>query len=365
MENKEQVTVSGNAGLLEDGGTFEIKTDEGEEELLEETAVADGADTAVEERISGSVLLLGTGAAAGVLLAGALAVSVMRRKRARQEREERRMARKRQEPIASMDRTERLADREPAGSPPALAGEIRVGKVHHIGKRKTQQDSLGVTDVPGGMLAVVADGMGGLSDGDKVSQTIVMTMLQELSGAGSAGKSGRLFEAVSLANDVVNQMLGMQDQYVSGSTVVAVLAGKGCFEWVSVGDSRVCLYRGGRLIQLNREHNYESELLWQAVNGEISFAEAEENPKRRSLTSFIGMGKLKYIDGSIKPMEATAGDLLLLMSDGVFNTLSEEEICGILEESPEPQQAAQKMEERILSYGRPKQDNFTAVLLKF
>lgn len=360
MENKEQVTVSGNARMVDDDGTFEIKTSEGEEELLEGTVVADGADDAGRERLSGSVLLTGIMAAVGIL-----AVSVMYGKRARQKREERRMGQNRQGLSASRGRTEQIAAGDAAERFSFPTGKIGIGKVHHIGKRSTQQDSLGVTDVPDGMFAVVADGMGGLSDGDKVSQTIVMTMLQELSGTGAAGKSGRLFEAVSLANDVVNQMLGMQDQYVSGSTVVAVLSGKGSFEWVSVGDSRVCLYRSGRLIQLNREHNFESELLWQAVNGEISFAEAEENPKRRSLTSFIGMGKLKYIDGSVKPMEAAAGDLLLLMSDGVFNTLSEEEICGILAEYPEPQRAAQEMEGRILSYDRPKQDNFTAVLLKF
>lgn len=365
MEIKDQVTISGNAKILDGDGTFEIETGEEGADIQEGTVVVNGEDPAGGERLSRSALLTGIAVAAGVLLAGILAVAVTRRKRMEQEREERRMGQNRQESADSRGRTERLAAGESAGSLPAPAGEIRVGKMHHIGKRKTQQDSLGVTDVPGGLFAVVADGMGGLSDGDKVSQTIVMTMLQELSGADAAGKSGRLFEAVSLANDVVNQMLGMQEQYVSGSTVVAVLAAKDGFEWVSVGDSRVCLYRGGRLIQLNREHNYESELLWQAVNGEISFAEAEENPKRKSLTSFIGMGKLKYIDGSVKPMEAAAGDLLLLMSDGVFNTLSEEEICGILEEYPEPRQAAREMEERILSYDRPNQDNFTAVLLQF
>lgn len=242
--------------------------------------------------------------------------------------------------------------------------ETKIGKIHNIGRRSAQQDSLGVTETPEGMFAVVADGMGGLADGDKVSQTIVMTMLQELSKQSGAGSSIRLFEMASAANDVVNRMLGMQSQYVSGSTVVAALVGKNSFQWVSVGDSRVCLYRGGRLIQLNREHNYEADLLWQAVNGEISFREAQENPKRRGLTSFIGMGRLKYIDGSIRPIEIAAGDCLLLMSDGVFNTLSDGEICEILHRYPDPQQAAQAMEERILQAGSPKQDNFTAVLLK-
>lgn len=247
----------------------------------------------------------------------------------------------------------------------SYTGTVQIGKVHNIGKRNQQQDSLGVTDTAEGVFAVVADGMGGLSNGDKVSQTVVMTMLQDIAHQANNSGTQRLFEMVSHANDTINRMLGVQSQYVSGSTVIAVLTGRDSFEWVSVGDSRICLYRGGRLIQLNREHNYESELLWQAVNGEISFQEIQENPKRRGLTSFIGMGKLKYVDGSCHPVSVAAGDWVLLMSDGIFNTLSDQEICDILENCQEPQQAAAEMEERILKYQRPKQDNFTAVILRF
>lgn len=44
-----------------------------------------------------------------------------------------------------------------------------IGKVHNIGKRQQQQDTLGVYVGNAGILAVVSDGMGGLSDGEKVS----------------------------------------------------------------------------------------------------------------------------------------------------------------------------------------------------
>ncbi len=242
---------------------------------------------------------------------------------------------------------------------------IQTGKLHNIGKREQQQDSLGMTDTKDGIFAVVADGMGGLAGGDKVSQKIVMTMLQDAAVPSTSRSTGRLFEMVAHANDEINRMLGMPDQYSSGSTVVAVYAGRDAFEWVSVGDSRIYLYRGGRLIQLNREHTYEEELLWQAVNGEITFAEVQENPRRKGLTSFIGMGRLKYIDGSRRPLSVRPGDRLLLMSDGVFNTLPEQEICDILKAYGDPQRTAAVMEERVLQYQRSKQDNFTAVILAF
>lgn len=361
--------------------TFEIVTDEAEGRMLEGTVVINDTGVAENGRISKDTLITGSAAAAEILLIGTLiALRTKRKRKERNRRKERNTLKKHrgQKENRNLIGTDRqgnmtipqngLADMtvgQPNRNDLLSAGKIRIGKLHNIGKRNAQQDSLGVTETPEGIFAVVADGMGGLADGDKVSQTIVMTMLQEISEQQERSTACRLFELVSHVNETVNRMLGMQRQYVSGSTVVAALAGQEGFDWISVGDSRVCLYRSGRLIQLNREHNYESELLWQAVNGEISFAEAQENPKRGSLTSFIGMGKLKYIDGSLRPIEAVPGDCLLLMSDGVFNTLSEEELVAILQTYPDPQQAAEAMEKQILAYNRPKQDNFTAVLLQY
>lgn len=238
-----------------------------------------------------------------------------------------------------------------------------VGKVHNIGRRSGQQDSLGTTAYRGGVLAVVADGMGGLSDGDKVSQKIVLTMMQDSASLVGGSTEGRLYQMVAHVNSEVNHMLGMSDQYKSGSTLIAVLVEAGYFQWISVGDSRIYLYRGQQLLQINREHVYEADLLQKAVNHEIGFGEIAQNPQKKSVSSFIGMGELKYIDGSMRPVKTRQGDRLLLMSDGVFNTLSEQEICNVLSSEENAEKAARILENQVLARQNPKQDNFTAIIL--
>lgn len=241
-----------------------------------------------------------------------------------------------------------------------------TGKVHNIGKRKNQQDSFGVSNIGNGRFAVVADGMGGLAEGDKVSQKIVFTMLQDAAKLSSVRpEDAPLYRMLSHANQEVMRMLGTEGTYKSGSTVTAVLAGPSSFQWVSVGDSRIYLYRENCLMQINREHIYETELLKRAVNQEISFAEAQTDAQRKGLTSFVGMGELKYIDGSLRPVEVRSGDKILLMSDGVFNTLPEQEICQILAGAKNADQAAAVIENQVLARQNPKQDNFTAVILDF
>lgn len=259
---------------------------------------------------------------------------------------------------------------KPAGAPepaPAPSGPVRLetGKLHHIGRRPTQQDSLAVEEVPGGVFAVVADGMGGLSDGDRVSQTVVYTLLQDASGRTAAEIGDNLLPMVSRANAEVNRMLGSERQYRSGSTLAAALAEPDRFQWVSVGDSRVYLYRGGCLLQLNREHTYEADLLTKAVNREISFAEARSDERRAGLTSFIGMGALRSVDHSPRPVPARRGDRILVMSDGVFHTLSEEAIAAVLDAHPDAPGAASAIETAVLERNHPGQDNFTAIVIDY
>lgn len=83
------------------------------------------------------------------------------------------------------------------------------------------------------------------------------------------------------------------------------------------------------------------------------------------MTSFIGMGDLKYIGGLLRPAEVQRGDRILLMSDGVFRAVSEAEIGAILRQYPDAEQAASVLENRVLAAQNPKQDNFTAVLISY
>ena len=247
------------------------------------------------------------------------------------------------------------------------SGMVQIGRLHNIGRRSVQQDSLGSMALDGGSgaFAVVADGMGGLSGGDQVSQSIVMSMLQRAGSLGPGQLNGELNAMVRSANEEINQKLGANGIYRSGSTVVAVLLRGNVFHWISVGDSRIYLYRGGSLLQLNQEHTYAVELMQRVMNGEITAAEAAGDPQRHGLTSFIGMGKLKYVDASMRPIILQSGDRILLMTDGVFNNLPETAMADTLRRNPDVRQAAKVLEEQVLALQDAAQDNFTAIILGF
>ena len=250
-------------------------------------------------------------------------------------------------------------------APPSRQGpaELRVSQVQGIGKRDYQQDSMGFLPVSGGVFAVVADGMGGLADGDKVSQKIVQTMLSDAANHSVQEIGNNLMQLLSHTNAEVNQMLGPSEQYRSGSTLLAVAAGQDCFRWVTVGDSRIYLYRSGALLQINREHVYQAELLNLAVNRIINFSDALSNPQGKNVTSFIGMGNLKHIDLCLNPVHLLRGDRIALMSDGVFNAVSERELAEIFAACPDGNQAVAAVDAAVKKRNDPHQDNYSLILI--
>lgn len=248
---------------------------------------------------------------------------------------------------------------------------IQIGKVHGIGKRGNQEDCFGISDVTEqglydkGILVTLSDGMGGMLDGEKASTAAVVSCLQHFENVPIAkGQSPRQYleEMVLEANEEVLNVLG-DSSGAGGATIIGAYIDGCVVHWVSVGDSHIYLYSGGRLIQLNKEHNFGAELDMQAAQGEISEEEARNHPQRRALTSFLGIDELKEIDSNEVPLIMMPGDMLILLTDGVFGTLSENEIISKLDNPVE--KIAMLIHMEVENKQKPNQDNYTGIFIRF
>lgn len=243
---------------------------------------------------------------------------------------------------------------------------IHIGKLHDQGAREYQQDSFGISDEKAfstmGLLAVVADGMGGLADGDRVSTTLVETALDGFMYSQGQGTLEQvLLTLTAWSVQEVNRLLGSENYRKSGSTLVMGLIRENLFSWVSVGDSRIYLYRSGQLLQLNREHDFKHKLVLQAVNGEIPLQDVYTDKRSSGLISFLGMGPLECIDLPVEPLRLLPEDKLVLMTDGVYNALEDSEIIAAL--ALDEDAAPEALHKAIQEKGFQDQDNYTAVIL--
>lgn len=247
---------------------------------------------------------------------------------------------------------------------------VQIASIHDVGRRSAQQDSFGISDVKEntdykqkGVLAIVADGMGGLSDGDRISQLVVVTMLKGFDeDDGTMPPASLLLKLVHDANMEVSRDLGEEKLGTCGSTLTAVIVKEQKLSWISVGDSHIYVYRKGRLVKMNQDHNYAAELDAMVNSGELTREEAMNDPQRGALTSFIGMGELELVDQNENPIVLEKEDRILLMSDGVFGTIPETRIVEIM--NMPLLQACEQMELEIRETNKHNQDNYTCVILE-
>lgn len=249
---------------------------------------------------------------------------------------------------------------------------VLPGNASDIGSRKQQQDAFALSDFAdtqfiqhGGYLAALADGIGGLKHGAEASSIAVTQFVTHyLRKPAEQSVEDALDAALDAANESVcsaSWLLNCVGQM--GTTLVAALIHQSQLYWRAVGDSHLYLCRGGRLSQLNADHNFARELQVLVNEGIMTQQEADAHPERKALQCFLGMNPVPEIDRNRRPLPLRDGDILLLCSDGIDSVLSADEIMACLGQVP--MMAAQLMCDQVLAKRLPFQDNLTAVVLAY
>ena len=211
-----------------------------------------------------------------------------------------------------------------------------------------------------GLLAVVADGMGGMEDGKLVSERAVAELL---AGFGEMDRRADLAQQLRQCVLQTAQTLYGRFRGAGGTTLAACIFFQETLYWVSVGDSYIYLKRGNGLYRVNRDQNYRSELYLEAVRaGHLDPGPANADPDGHRLAQFLGKDELGEMDLSLRPLPLQDGDALVLCSDGVGGSLDEAAILDCLK-ADDPAEACARMDEQIYTLGRRNQDNYTALVI--
>ena len=241
---------------------------------------------------------------------------------------------------------------------------LRVRWKQHLGARTDQQDACAVSSAEvyeqKGLLAVLSDGMGGLSRGAVYSKIATETMVARFQS--EPPQADPCAELLGLFMAAQAEALRMhREENEGGATVVAVLVRNGRCAFLSCGDSRIYLLRGNGLIQLNREHSLGAVLDERAAFGYLPEEEALYNTKRAALTNHLGMAQLKAVDRNLTPFALLPGDRIAMMSDGISNTLNDDTLCRLLRGNFDT--APDLVIGQVIAAAHPKQDNASLLLV--
>jgi PPM family protein phosphatase len=240
-------------------------------------------------------------------------------------------------------------------------------------KKPTNQDSLCIkiaeTTFGKVVLAVICDGMGGLSKGEVASASVINTFSEWFD---------KELPAQLAKNDIDDiqyrwgRMIKEQNQRIAeygrkvriqlGTTLTALLLIDSKFMIIGhVGDSRV--YRiNDKLMVLTNDQTVVGRDL---KRGKITPEQAKSDPRRNVLLQCIGASKL--VEPEFTYVKPVPGEVFMLCSDGFRHMISDREIFQafspkILTDEAVMEQKAKELVE--LNKQRQETDNITVVLVK-
>lgn len=232
------------------------------------------------------------------------------------------------------------------------------------GGRPYNEDRLLYAQSDAAMILAVADGMGGHAHGEVASQLTVDTLgrlFNEEARPLLSDPSGFLLDAIYAAHDAINaHALAADLPEPPRTTCIACIVQDGMATWAHVGDSRLYHFGRDRFHSHTRDHSMVQDLIDRGI---FSSEEAQQKAGRNFLYNAVGGAMLPDIEVS-DAVPLSEGDLLLLCSDGFWDSLEPDEMLAELRAKP-LQQAVHRLMDLAETRGGPRCDNLTVLALRY
>ncbi|ABM94965.1 MULTISPECIES: protein phosphatase 2C domain-containing protein [Methylibium] len=234
----------------------------------------------------------------------------------------------------------------------------------HRGDRAYQQDQVGVLPhprVPGCVLAVVADGMGGKSGGRKAADQVLLTAQQLFERyTPTRDTPAETLKQLVLESHLMIKLTAITAEEEPHSTLAAFLisATRAC-DVIHAGDSRVYHFRGAELVSRTVDHSFVQRLV---DEGQITEDEANTHPQSNLLTGCLGTQQDPPLTLSHIP-SLEIGDTLLACSDGLWHYFTPREL-GAIVHTLSPREASEMLVGKARHRARGGGDNLSLALVR-
>lgn len=228
--------------------------------------------------------------------------------------------------------------------------------------RKENQDAYLIRETGGHTICVVCDGMGGAAGGKLASKIATETFVLELENLltpdmGAEAILRASAQAVALANLAIRKEAAKSAEYQNmGTTLVAAVTYEGGAAISNVGDSRAYHISEDGITRVTKDHSLVERMV---DRGDITAEEARRHPNRNLITRALGPDADAQCDGYLCAVEP--GDYLLLCTDGLVNTVTDQEMLFEVIHSTEAETCLDRLLALAKRQGAP--DNVTAVLM--
>lgn len=211
-----------------------------------------------------------------------------------------------------------------------------------------------------GTLMAVCDGLG---EGAELASNSVVRVMAKLYRPGSPRQPAQtLLDYVRRAHDSLHATASRAGPVRMGASLTLAWVLEDRVHWAQVGNTRLYLYRRGRLSRITPEHTHREF----ATRAGHTVPDEPDTLAQAMVAGSVGLGDDRRLhlepglDVGSEWLEVQ--DRLLLCTDGLVRGLDEVTISDVLRNTREPQDAAQGLVERARVHGST--DHVTAIVAR-
>jgi len=230
------------------------------------------------------------------------------------------------------------------------------------GNRQVNADEIDWAYYDDEMLFAVADGIG-TGDKGKTAANVAVHIVSRVFEQTGLGSNPAYFFMNSFRGVNSTILRYIPDSTAGASLLCAAIKGDSLY-YALVGNCKISVFRAGELYDLSEGHTFDVLIRRAFQRKEITRTEALEAIKKNRLYNFIGKDGFKDLEMFDTPIKLHKGDLVLLMTDGVYEFCPSGILTEILDSHDSCEMMAQRITQKLDQINHPEQDNASAIIVK-
>lgn len=237
-----------------------------------------------------------------------------------------------------------------------------VGQCMTIGTREVQEDNYLVADSVQGMLGVLADGMGKCYGGKIASRIVIETFDDLFQEYNAFDNPGYYFRKAFQASN--REILKAMDDGRGSASVAAVMIQNGMLFYALVGNVKIAIFRNGDLVPVSSGHTINVLAKEKYQQGSLTRQDAIRMLDEHRLYNYVGQDGFRDIEFMDEPVKLNRNDVVVLLSDGIFEQVTWKRMEEILSHKGNCQEKALAMVEEVNNSDAEDKDNASVVLIR-
>lgn len=239
---------------------------------------------------------------------------------------------------------------------------FRVGRAMTIGSRQVQEDNYGICQSADAFMAVLADGMG-KNYGGKISSKIAVDTMKDMFAHYQSSENPAYFFRKAFHN-VNTGILSALDDGRGGASMGVILIKDNRLYYAVAGNVKIAVYRKDCLVPVSSGHTIDVLTEDRYAQGTITREEALAMLDNKRLYNYLGQDGFQEIEFFDTPISLREKDIVVLMSDGLYEGTDWKTIEELLSGRKKCQQKAYEIIEAINAGSQKEKDNASIVLVE-